>query len=100
MVLIYDKNDIIESSKNKHIKEISLSDIRFSVQPSQLAHVIIYVDREQQLLRVLKHRYATGFDPKGVFSTNELFDIISDGIKGTTDLGKSILLPGRKEKRQ
>lgn len=100
MVLIYDKNDIIESSKNKHIKEISLSDIRFSAQPSQLAQVVIYVDRDQQLLRVLKHKYTTGFDPKGVFSTNELYDIILDGIKSTVDLGKSTLLPGRKEKRQ
>lgn len=99
MVLIYDKNDIIESSKSKHIKEINISDIRFSSQPAALAHVIIYVDREQNLLRVLRHKYATGFDPRGVFSTSELYDIILDGIKDTSSLGKSTLLPGRKEKR-
>jgi hypothetical protein len=99
MVIIYDKNDLIEGSKNKHIKELNLSDIRFSTQPSQIAHVVIYVDREQSLLRVLKHKYSTSFDPRGVFSTSDLFEIINDGIHTVADLGKSILLPGRKEKR-
>jgi hypothetical protein len=56
MVIIYDKNDLIEGSKNKHIKELNLSDIRFSTQPSQIAHVVIYVDKELSLLSVLKHK--------------------------------------------
>jgi len=100
MIVIYDKNDLIESAKNKPIKEVAITDIRFSAQPMQLAHVVIYVDRELALLRVLKHRYSSSLDPRGVFSTTDLFDIINDGIQSVADLGKSVLLPGRKEKRQ
>lgn len=99
MVTIYDRSDLIEHSSEKHIRDIKLSDIRFSSQSAQLAAAIIFVDRELGLMRVMKHRYAKDFDTNGLFSIDELADVINDGIKDRKNIGRSILKPGTRNKR-
>lgn len=99
MVLIYDKTDLIEHAVNKHIRDVELQDIRFSSQTAQLAVAIIYVDREIGLMRVMKHKYVSNFNTKGLFSIDELPSVINDGIKDRRDIGKSILKPGTRNKR-
>tara|TARA_Y100000389_G_C17457090_1_gene518865 strand:- start:62 stop:397 length:336 start_codon:yes stop_codon:yes gene_type:complete len=99
MVTIYDRSDLVQHSFEKHIKDIKLSDIRFSSQYAQLSAAIIFVDRELGLMRIMKHRYVDNFDTNGVFSIDELADVINDGIKDRKNIGRSILKPGTKNKR-
>lgn len=100
MIIIYDRNDLVDQAKNKNVRELEVSDIRFSSQAVQLAHVVLYIDQQKGLMRVFKHRNKKTLDMKGVYDMNEMFDVIRDGIEFTNSLGKSILLPAGKKKRQ
>ena len=100
MIAIYDKGDLVKHAENKKIRDIELTDIRFSMKPIQLASAVIYVDQVAGLMRVLKYRWNSNIDSNAVFDSKELPGVLADAfIEGNKGLGKSTLLPGSKKRR-
>ena len=97
MIVIYDRKDLIPISKDKKIREIVLSDFRFSTQPSELAHVVIFIDVNKDSMRVMKYRGVHDFDTKAVYSTSDFTEVIKDYLTEIKPLGKSLLKPGTGE---
>jgi len=94
MILIYDRSDLTSQSENKTIRQVELMDFRFSIQPTQLASAVLFIDKEKGLLRVLKWRWNAEFDINGVFNSVEFAEIIQDALEMDKKLGKSLLKPG------
>jgi len=100
MIVVYSRGDLIETAKDKNIRQIELSDIRFSMQPMQLASVVIFLDMEPGLMRIFKWRWKANFDTKGVFSLNEFNDVMNDALSNNNTMGKSLLKPGTDKLRK
>lgn len=98
MIAIYEKKDLIEVSQDKDIRDINQSDIRMSRENWLQSDVFIYIDRDQALLRVLKHR-DNQYVSRTVYDLSELHNILVDGVKPVKSLGKSTFIPGTKKKR-
>ena len=88
------RSDLIKEAEDKTIRQIIISDIRFSAQTIQLADVVIFLDSKKGLLRILKWRWKADFDVNGVFGSTEFTDIIKDALDMDKGLGQSLLSPG------
>ena len=94
MIVIYDSIDLIKQSQDKTIRQIDMSDFRFSSQPIQLAHIVIFLDADKDLMRIMKYRGDNNFDTKAIYSSSDFTEVIKDYLTGIKSLGKSLMKPG------
>lgn len=99
MILIFNEHDLRPDVKDTSIRNIDITCFRLvDRQTLMSANIILYVESKTRTLRVLKHRYIV--DHEGVFPMSDMNEILSDYMSRTDVLGKSILRPGTKKRRE
>lgn len=98
MIIIYTNNNLSKEIENKKIRDVGPYDFKFSIKPIQMSDAAIYIDYNENLIKIIKWRWKDNIE--GIFALSDLEGIIEDAIKNTNKIGKSLRVPGTNKLRK
>lgn len=87
MTIILSKKDLINASKNKSIQESEWTDYRMANQSMMLAHYVFAVDKDNNIIKVLKDRTDSFGKFERYSDMNKIIETIikMDNLLGTNE---------------